>query len=164
MFSYGFCSSTSSATVTPSLVTVGDPHDLSSTAFLPRGPSVLLTARANLVTPSLMCANASSSKASCLAIRTSSACRCLFGTSLAAPQKRENKNLCTIYNKTRATARSIPAYSQIFDLKRLAFLLRSRRTAPFHSPVQTDAAKRAATAKRVPTAKRAATARERKKK
>ena len=32
----------SSATVTPSLVTLGDPQPLSSTAFRPRGPSVLL--------------------------------------------------------------------------------------------------------------------------
>src|SRR5207247_1896126 len=41
----------SSATVTPSLVTVGLPQPLSSTALRPRGPSVLRTARASLLTP-----------------------------------------------------------------------------------------------------------------
>ena len=38
----------SSATVTPSLVTLGEPQPLSSTALRPRGPSVLRTARASL--------------------------------------------------------------------------------------------------------------------
>ena len=51
MFSYGSFSSISSATVTPSLVTFGLPQPLSSTALRPRGPSVLRTARASLVTP-----------------------------------------------------------------------------------------------------------------
>ena len=46
-FSYGSSSSMSSATVTPSLVTLGEPQPLSSTALRPRGPSVLRTARAS---------------------------------------------------------------------------------------------------------------------
>ena len=37
-FSYGFSSSTSLATVTPSLVIVGAPHFLSMTTLRPRGP------------------------------------------------------------------------------------------------------------------------------
>ena len=48
-FSYGSSSSMSSATVTPSLVTLGEPQPLSSTALRPRGPSVLRTARASLL-------------------------------------------------------------------------------------------------------------------
>jgi hypothetical protein len=44
-------SSISSATETPSLVTVGPPHDLSRTALRPRGPRVALTARASFSTP-----------------------------------------------------------------------------------------------------------------
>ena len=51
MFSYLSLSSTSSATVTPSLVTVGAPQPLSMTAFRPRGPRVVLTARASFWTP-----------------------------------------------------------------------------------------------------------------
>ena len=50
-FSNGSSSSMSSATVTPSLVTLGEPQPLSSTALRPRGPSVLRTARANFSTP-----------------------------------------------------------------------------------------------------------------
>ena len=41
----------SSATVTPSLVTFGEPHPLSSTALRPRGPNVLRTACAQLRNP-----------------------------------------------------------------------------------------------------------------
>ena len=51
MFSTLLRNSSSSATVTPSLVTVGPPQDLSSTAFRPRGPSVDFTARASFSTP-----------------------------------------------------------------------------------------------------------------
>ncbi len=50
-FSFGSSSSMSSATVTPSLVILGEPQPLSSTALRPRGPNVLRTARANFVTP-----------------------------------------------------------------------------------------------------------------
>ena len=52
MFWYGSSSSISLATVTPSLVTVGEPHFLSSTTLRPRGPSVTLTALASVSTPS----------------------------------------------------------------------------------------------------------------
>src|SRR5262249_13379949 len=52
----------SSATVTPSLVTLGAPHPLSSTALRPRGPSVLPTARDSLPTPANRLLRASSSK------------------------------------------------------------------------------------------------------
>src|SRR5882724_8793933 len=51
MFSNLSSSSTSFATVTPSLVTVGAPNDLSSTTFRPRGPSVTVTASARMFTP-----------------------------------------------------------------------------------------------------------------
>ena len=47
MFSIGSASSISLATVTPSLVTVGEPNFLSMTTFRPLGPSVTLTASAN---------------------------------------------------------------------------------------------------------------------
>src|SRR5687768_4423487 len=67
MFSYLSFSSTSSATVTPSLVIVGAPHPLSMTALRPRGPRVAFTARDNLVTPSSKDFRASASKASIFA-------------------------------------------------------------------------------------------------
>ncbi len=51
MFSNGFSSSISLATVTPSLVIVGEPNFLSSTTLRPRGPSVLLTARLSFSMP-----------------------------------------------------------------------------------------------------------------
>ena len=50
-FSYGSSSSISLAIVTPSLVMVGTPQDLSMTTLRPRGPSVTLTASASLSTP-----------------------------------------------------------------------------------------------------------------
>src|SRR3954466_4026017 len=53
MFSMGSLSSTSLATVTPSLVTVGEPNFLSMTTFLPLGPRVTFTASANWSTPLL---------------------------------------------------------------------------------------------------------------
>ena len=56
-------SSISSATVTPSLVTVGPPQDLSNTAFRPRGPRVDLTAEASFSTPCNIFFRASTSKA-----------------------------------------------------------------------------------------------------
>jgi hypothetical protein len=52
MFSKGSCSSISLATVTPSLVTVGEPNFLSRTTLRPRGPRVALTARLSFCTPS----------------------------------------------------------------------------------------------------------------
>jgi hypothetical protein len=51
VFSNGSVSSTSSATVTPSLVTLGLPQPLSRTALRPRGPSVLRTARVGWPAP-----------------------------------------------------------------------------------------------------------------
>ena len=54
MFSSGSFSSISLATVTPSLVIVGEPNFLSSTTLRPFGPSVTLTASANWFTPSMM--------------------------------------------------------------------------------------------------------------
>src|SRR4051794_22464855 len=44
-------SSISLATVTPSLVTVGEPQDFSMTTLRPRGPRVTLTASASVLTP-----------------------------------------------------------------------------------------------------------------
>src|SRR3954471_11831908 len=51
MFSNLFSSSISFATVTPSLVMVGEPNDFSITTFRPLGPSVTLTASASVLTP-----------------------------------------------------------------------------------------------------------------
>src|SRR5881628_2977336 len=51
MFSTGSASSISLATVTPSLVMVGDPNFLSRTTLRHLGPSVTLTASASWLTP-----------------------------------------------------------------------------------------------------------------
>src|SRR6202795_1947485 len=51
MFSSGSLRSISLATVTPSLVIVGEPNFLSRTTLRPWGPSVTLTASASLLTP-----------------------------------------------------------------------------------------------------------------
>ena len=51
MFSNGSGSSISLETVTPSLVTVGPPKDLSMMTFRPVGPSVMPTAWASFSTP-----------------------------------------------------------------------------------------------------------------
>ena len=51
MFSNLFSSSISLATVTPSLVTVGDPKDFSITTLRPLGPSVTATASERTRTP-----------------------------------------------------------------------------------------------------------------
>src|SRR5690349_1679815 len=67
MFSNLFSSSISLATVTPSLVTVGAPHDFSMTTFRPRGPSVTLTALASVSTPAITRLRAFSSKIMSLA-------------------------------------------------------------------------------------------------
>src|SRR5208282_114753 len=67
MFSKGSFNSISSATVTPSLVTLGLPQPLSSTALRPRGPRVLRTARASLLTPASSFCRASSLYVSCFA-------------------------------------------------------------------------------------------------
>src|SRR5262245_24173678 len=67
MFSNRSASSISLATVTPSLVTVGAPHDFSITTLRPRGPSVTLTALARVSTPDWMRARAFSSKMMSLA-------------------------------------------------------------------------------------------------
>src|SRR5206468_9280593 len=60
MFSNLSASSISFATVTPSLVTVGAPHDFSRTTFRPRGPSVTVTASARMLTPRRTLVRASS--------------------------------------------------------------------------------------------------------
>src|SRR6478735_2498690 len=51
MFSNLFSRSISLATVTPSLVTVGEPNDFSMTTLRPLGPSVTATASASTRTP-----------------------------------------------------------------------------------------------------------------
>src|SRR6476469_2672138 len=51
MFSNLFSRSISLATVTPSLVTVGEPNDFSITTFRPLGPRVTATASARIRTP-----------------------------------------------------------------------------------------------------------------
>src|SRR6185312_2272195 len=60
MFSNLFSSSISLATVTPSFVTVGAPHDFSITTLRPFGPSVTFTASASVLTPVRMRARAPS--------------------------------------------------------------------------------------------------------
>src|SRR5258705_4607461 len=54
MFSNLFSSSISLATVTPSLVTVGEPKLFSMTTLRPFGPSVTFTASASAFTPARM--------------------------------------------------------------------------------------------------------------
>src|SRR5262245_37043640 len=67
MFWYGSSSSISLATLTPSFVTVGEPHFLSSTTLRPRGPSVTFTAFARISTPFMISARACSLNRSILA-------------------------------------------------------------------------------------------------
>src|ERR1041384_6176478 len=67
MFSRESLSSISFATVTPSLVMVGEPNFLSSTTLRPFGPSVTLTARLNFSMPRSSDLRASSSNNSCFA-------------------------------------------------------------------------------------------------
>src|SRR4051812_45081619 len=67
MFWNLFSSSISLATVTPSLVTVGAPHDFSITTLRPRGPSVTLTALASMLRPLAISPRAPDEKISSLA-------------------------------------------------------------------------------------------------
>src|SRR5207249_11264583 len=67
MFSNLFSSSISLATVTPSLVTVGAPHDFSITTLRPRGPSVTRTALASWFKPLAISPRALDEKISSLA-------------------------------------------------------------------------------------------------
>ncbi len=60
MFSRLSLSSISLATVTPSLVMVGEPNFLSRTTLRPLGPSVILTASASWLTPRRIAARDSS--------------------------------------------------------------------------------------------------------
>ena len=71
MFSNLSSNSTSLATETPSLVTVGAPNDLSKTTFLPFGPKVTFTAFAKIFTPSSILLLAESLNFTSLAIFTS---------------------------------------------------------------------------------------------
>src|SRR6476660_658743 len=59
-FSISSFSSISLATVTPSLVIVGEPNFFSMTTLRPRGPKVTLTASASLLTPRRIACRASS--------------------------------------------------------------------------------------------------------
>ena len=68
MFSKGSGSSISFAIVTPSLVMRGAPYFLSSTTFLPLGPSVILTVSASTLTPVSSAFLASSPYLICFAI------------------------------------------------------------------------------------------------
>src|SRR5207248_1150886 len=71
MFSNLFSSSISLATVTPSLVIVGEPNDFSMTTLRPLGPSVTLTASASVLTPLRIASRARTSKRISLAIKAS---------------------------------------------------------------------------------------------
>jgi len=68
MFSNGSGRSISLETVTPSLVTVGPPKDLSMMTFRPVGPSVMPTAFASISAPLSSFLRASSVYSSCFAI------------------------------------------------------------------------------------------------
>src|SRR2546425_9693935 len=75
MFSNLFSSSISFATVTPSLVMVGEPNDFSSTTFRPLGPRVTFTASARVLTPLRMASRArTSNRISLAAILVFSVC------------------------------------------------------------------------------------------
>src|SRR5882724_5203911 len=76
MFSTGSASSISFATVTPSLVMVGEPNFLSMTTLRPLGPSVSLTASARWSIPFLSFARASVLKSNSFAAMVSSS-QCL---------------------------------------------------------------------------------------
>src|SRR5881296_2688180 len=67
MFSHASSSSISLATVTPSLVMVGEPNFLSSTTLRPFGPRVTFTARLSFSTPRSSALRASSLNSSCFA-------------------------------------------------------------------------------------------------
>src|SRR5580765_1334133 len=71
MFSSGSLRSISFATVTPSLVMVGDPNFLSRTTFRPFGPSVTFTASASWLTPRRIAWRDCSPYTICLAILSS---------------------------------------------------------------------------------------------
>src|SRR6185436_12397041 len=68
MFSSASGRSISFATVTPSLVIVGDPNFLSMMTLRPRGPSVTFTASARLLTPRRMPCREASPYTICFAI------------------------------------------------------------------------------------------------
>src|SRR5438067_2488657 len=74
MFSNLFSSSISLATVTPSLVIVGEPNDFSMTTLRPLGPSVTFTASASVLTPLRMASRARTSKRISLAMSVISVC------------------------------------------------------------------------------------------
>src|SRR6185295_4915336 len=57
-----FSSSISFATVTPSLVMVGEPNDFSITTLRPLGPRVTFTASASVLTPRRIASRARTSK------------------------------------------------------------------------------------------------------
>src|SRR6188474_1490435 len=67
MFSNRSSNSISLLTVTPSLVTVGPPNDLSMITLRPVGPIVTATASASFSTPRNILARAVSSKSNCFA-------------------------------------------------------------------------------------------------
>src|SRR5213082_4145043 len=71
MFSSGSLSSISFATVTPSLVIVGDPNFLSRMTLRPFGPSVTLTALVRLLTPLRTACREASPYVICFAIMCS---------------------------------------------------------------------------------------------
>src|SRR6188508_3891531 len=71
MFSSASFSWISLATVTPSLVMVGDPNVLPRITFRPRGPRVTLTALATLLTPRRIPCREASPYTICFAMRLS---------------------------------------------------------------------------------------------
>src|SRR5580765_2383103 len=78
MFCSGSLRSISLATVTPSLVIVGDPNFLSRTTLRPLGPSVTFTASASLLTPCRIAWRDSSPYTICFAMALFVSCAFLF--------------------------------------------------------------------------------------
>ena len=84
-FSWASSSSISLATVTPSLVTVGEPKDFSITTLRPEGPRVTLTAWARILTPRRIASRASVSNMMDLAAISGFSRR--FGSSKVVSQR-----------------------------------------------------------------------------
>src|SRR6478752_7044967 len=80
MFSNLFSSSISFATVTPSLVTVGEPHDFSMTTLRLRGPRVTFTAFASRLSPFAISARAPDEKMISFAAMFVVPCSCTCGS------------------------------------------------------------------------------------
>src|SRR5262245_54564522 len=94
MFSKGSFNSISFATVTPSLVIVGEPNFLSSTTLRPFGPRVIFTASASMLTPRRIACLESSPWTICFAIQV-----LLFLAGCLAGRRQNSKDLVFTENQ-----------------------------------------------------------------